>query len=76
MVIKESIIEEESLALRLSSCRALAKIANLIDLQQIKQHLPMFFQQLFGLLNKSNEDTLHLVLETISVLIRKDEETA
>ena len=43
LIIKDSIIEIESLALQLSACRALAKIANMVELELIKPHLPLFF---------------------------------
>ncbi|GAQ87921.1 Putative importin 9 [Klebsormidium nitens] len=63
-------------AIQISGCRALAQLCPKLDADVVRPVLPLVFSSLDALLKAATEETLHLVLETLSVAVRADGATA
>jgi hypothetical protein len=61
---------------RVGACRALVVLFARAHADAIRPHLPALYAAAGQLLAASTEQTLHLVLETLLVLIQADEATA
>lgn len=57
-------------AIQISGCRALAQLCPKLDADIVRPVLPLVFSSLDALLKAATEETLHLVLETLSVAVK------
>lgn len=64
--------ERENLQVKVCSCRAMASFAPKVPAHVVSACLEPTMQAVVGMFRATTEDTLHLVLETLHVLIRID----
>ncbi|KAK9806782.1 hypothetical protein WJX72_002643 [[Myrmecia] bisecta] len=58
--------------IQIGACRALAQLATKLDAAALQPLLPNIYAGLGALLSSSTEETLHLVLETLTVVVKAD----
>lgn len=57
---------------RIGACRALCKLCHKVAPEALQPQLPHLYEGLVLLLQESSEETLHLVLETLTAMLKID----